>query len=119
MRDPQVSRRIGSNRGWAGFTAIEALVSIAVMSLLILIVVTMFQSSNKISRKATVEGDLTQVSRVAMEVMTRDLRTAGYDLDVGNGQQALVYAAPWDIIFNANVTPLTDRSSVMLASPWL
>lgn len=97
-----------TRRGGAGFTAIEAMISVAVMGLLVLIAVTMFQTSNKISRKASEQGDLTQVSRVAMDMLTRDLRAAGYGLDVGGGQQALVFAAPWDIVFNGNVTPTTD-----------
>lgn len=98
----------GKRRGERGFTLIEALVSVVVMSLLVLLVVTMFQSSNKMTRKATVQGDSQQSARVAVDMITRDLRSTGYDLDVANGQQAIVYASPWDIIFNANVNPSQD-----------
>ena len=38
-----------------GFTAVEALISVVVMAILVLIVITMFQSSNKVSRRATTQ----------------------------------------------------------------
>ncbi len=98
-------RKVGDTRG---FSAVEALVSVVVFSLLVLLVVTMFQSSNTMSRKATVQGDSQQSARVAVDQITKDLRSTGYDLDIANGQQAIVYASPWDIIFNANVNPSQD-----------
>jgi type II secretory pathway pseudopilin PulG len=91
-----------------GFSAIEALVSIVILAIVVLFSVTIFQSSNRAARKATIQGDSQQSARVAIDLLTRDLRGLGYGLEIGAGQPALVYASPWDVIFNANLEPGTD-----------
>lgn len=100
--------RCGGRGHERGFTALEAMISVAVMSLLILIVATMFQTSNKVTRKALGQGDSQQSARVAIDLIGKDLRSLGFNLDIGTGQRGLVYASPWDMIFNANVTPNAD-----------
>jgi type II secretory pathway pseudopilin PulG len=95
-----------------GFTALEALVSVLVLALLALVAVTTFQGSNRVARQATLHGDSQQSARMAVDVVSGDLRNAGYGLDHGQGQQALLHAGPWDIVFNANVTPSNDNPLV-------
>ncbi|MEB3323316.1 MAG: prepilin-type N-terminal cleavage/methylation domain-containing protein, partial [Synechococcaceae cyanobacterium] len=88
-----------------GFTALEALVTITVFAVVMLFAVTTFQGSHRMTRSATVQGDSQQSARLAIDVVTKDLRSVGYGIDVGLGQPSLVHAAPYDVIFNANVTP--------------
>lgn len=92
-----------------GFTALEALVSVLVLALLALVAVTTFQGSNRVARQTTIQGDSQQSARLAIDVVSGDLRSAGYCLDQLQGQQALVHGGPWDIVFNANVAPSTDN----------
>jgi type II secretory pathway pseudopilin PulG len=96
---------LGTDRG---FTALEALITAVVFSVILLLAVTTFQGSNRLARSATVQGDSQQSARLAIDVVTRDLRSLGYGIDVGLGQLPLAYAAPWDIIFNANVLPAEE-----------
>jgi prepilin-type N-terminal cleavage/methylation domain-containing protein len=52
--------------GERGFSAVEALVSVAVLAIIVLFAVTMFQSSNRIARSASILGDSHQSARVAV-----------------------------------------------------
>jgi type II secretory pathway pseudopilin PulG len=92
-----------------GFTALEALVAVTIFAVVIFVAITTFQSTNRMSRSATVQGDSQQSARLAVEVVTSDLRAVGYGIDVGLGQPSLVHAAPWDVIFNANATPREEN----------
>src|SRR5688572_14040343 len=97
-----------NREGERGFSAVEALVSVAVLALIVLFAVTMFQSSNKMGRSAMIQGDSQQSARVAVDLITKDMRALGYGVDTGGGQVGLVHAGPWDVIFNANINPSTD-----------
>src|SRR4030095_5495254 len=103
------SLMLTNREGERGFSAVEALVSVAVLALIVLFAVTMFQSSNKMARSASIQGDSQQSARVAVDLITKDMRALGYGVDTGGGQLGLVYAGPWDVIFNANITPGTDN----------
>jgi hypothetical protein len=105
MRSLMPTKREGER----GFSAVEALVSVAVLALIVLFAVTMFQSSNKMARSASIQGDSQQSARVAVDLITKDMRALGYGVDTGGGQLGLVYAGPWDVIFNANITPGSDN----------
>ena len=99
-----------NRRGDHGFSAVEALVAVVVLTLLFVFAITMFQNSNKMARTASLQGNSQQSGRVAIDLMTKDMRSIGYGVDLGAGQQGLVYAGPWDVIFNANITPGNDNS---------
>ncbi|HMB68478.1 MAG TPA: SdrD B-like domain-containing protein [bacterium] len=94
--------------GERGFSAVEALVTLVVFAVIAVVAITTFQQGAKVSRTATIQGDSQQSARVGMDLMTSDLRTLGFDLQLGAGQRALVYGGPWDIIFNTNITPGPD-----------
>ncbi len=97
--------RAGSRRG---FSAVEVMIALVVLSFLMVVGIRAFQGSRKMTRGATMKGNAQQNARNAVELATGDLRSLGFDLDLGNGQRGLVYAGPWDIIFNANILPTSD-----------
>lgn len=107
-----ILKNAASRGGERGFSAVEALVSVVVLAIIVLFAVTMFQTSNKVSRSAHMQGDTQQSARVAIDLITKDLRSLGYDIDLGTGQQGLVHAGPFDVIFNANVNPSQDTGAV-------
>jgi len=94
--------------GERGFSAVEALVTLVVFAVIAIVAITTFQQGSKVSRTATIQGDSQQSARVGVDLMTSDLRTLGFDLQLAGGQRALVYGGPWDIIFNSNITPGPD-----------
>jgi len=91
-----------------GFSAVEALVTIVVLSIITVAMVTTFQTSQKSARRASVQGDTQQSSRVVMNSLSKDLRSAGVGTDEERGQPALAHAGAWDIVFNANILPAID-----------
>ncbi|NNE44599.1 MAG: prepilin-type N-terminal cleavage/methylation domain-containing protein, partial [Gemmatimonadetes bacterium] len=94
--------------GARGFSLVEVLVATALLSIVTVAAVTSFRGSQKVSRTASVMGEAQQSARVAIDLMTSDLRAAGFGLDVAGGQAALVHAGPWDLAFNANIEPRQD-----------
>ena len=101
---PRPSRQTDSR----GFTALEAIVAVTIFTVVMLIAITTFQGTHRMTRSATLQGDSQQSARLAVDVVTNDLRATGYGIDIGLGQPSLIHAAPWDIIVNANVTPGED-----------
>jgi type II secretory pathway pseudopilin PulG len=100
--------RARSIDGPRGFTAVEALVALVVMSVVIVATVQIFQTSQKSARRASVQGDTQQSSRVVMNSISKDLRSAGFGTDELLGQPALAHGGAWDIVFNANILPAID-----------
>ncbi|WDP88638.1 MAG: prepilin-type N-terminal cleavage/methylation domain-containing protein [Desulfobacter sp.] len=62
-----------------GFTLIEILVTIAIASIVLLIVVQFFISTNKLNTIQEKVAATQQSLRAAMEIMSRDIRLAGLD----------------------------------------
>ena len=91
-----------------GFTAIEALIVVAILAVVMLVAYTTFQGSQKVGRTASVMGDAQQSGRIALDLITSDLRMLGYGVETDAGQIGLVHAGPWDLAFNANVLPQSD-----------
>ncbi|MGH2571286.1 MAG: SdrD B-like domain-containing protein [bacterium] len=99
-------------RNARGFSAVEALVALVVLSVVTVATVQIFQTSQKSARRASVQGDTQQSSRVVMNNLSKDLRSAGFGTDELLGQPALAHAGAWDIVFNANILPAVDDIAV-------
>jgi type IV pilus assembly protein PilW len=61
-----------------GFTIIEIMVALAMTSVLLLGTATLFASSHRGGQVQTTVSDLTATGRFALDVLSRDLRMAGY-----------------------------------------
>jgi hypothetical protein len=86
-----------------GFTLIEILVSLAVLTLMMGLVFNTFYASKK---SYTISDELTNIrqnARAALELMSRDVRMMGYGIDLTNNQSKICYAGPYSLIFNANL----------------
>ncbi len=84
-------RRHGFN-GVGGFSLMETLVAMAVFSLVMIAIYTTFESSVGTYAKGDVKADIHQNTRVAMELMVRDLRLAGFFPE--NFSPAIIPPAP-------------------------
>lgn len=69
--------RRGDDR-MGGFTLVELLISMAVLSLILIALYSMFASGVGIYTRGDVKSEIQQNSRGAMELMVRDLRLAGF-----------------------------------------
>ncbi|MDI6700229.1 MAG: SdrD B-like domain-containing protein [bacterium] len=95
-----------------GFTLIELLVSITIFSIIVGAAVTVFINSQSSKQRVDLMTQAQQSARIAVDYMIRDIRAAGYNIDVdessGTPQRRLVYASPYEIVFNANLLPYQD-----------
>lgn len=94
-----------------GFTVIEVLVVVVMLTLLAVPLVQILMGGGRASRIADLDSEAQQNARVAVDFPIRDIRSLGYDVDYGDGQRGIVHAAPYDMIFNANIEPALDEGS--------
>lgn len=94
-----------------GFTIIEAMVVLVIGVIIAGGLMFILSGSRRTSRIAEIDAQSQQNARVAIDVLTRDLRSNGYGIDVGQGQLTLAHAGPYDVIFNANISPEPDNAS--------
>ncbi len=105
-KDPRsgasVPRRAGSDQ--AGFTLVELTVSLVLTSFMFSAMLIVFQSQNRIN---TVESDVIEAqqnARMGMAALAQDIRQAGYFVDHFNRQPVWLDAAPYQLVYNANIS---------------
>ena len=87
-----------------GFTLVELMITLMVLSV-VMVVLTMVMysaSHNKVAVNNRVESE--QAARVALDMMARDIRSAGYGADKNNvpPQPPIAYVDSMEILINAN-----------------
>jgi hypothetical protein len=88
----------------------EILIAMSTFLIVLLAVYTSFDSSQKTYAAGEQRADIQQSARIAMEMMSADLRLAGYGFPTGGG--AITVAGPTDIRFWAD---LDNASTVIVA----
>jgi prepilin-type N-terminal cleavage/methylation domain-containing protein len=87
----------------SGFSLVELLVASTIMLLVLAMAYTAFIQTRKVSIRNQMDAEIIQNARVGLDEMARTLRMIGYQCDRNNGQVALIEAAPFQILFNADV----------------
>lgn len=72
------SRR-SNRRGEAGFTLLEALISMSLFALILVTILMVYDSTQQTYVRGEAKADVQQNVRVAMDQIMRDIRLAGYD----------------------------------------
>ena len=93
-----------------GFTLIEILIALSTFLIVLFAVYTSFESSQATYAAGEQRADIQQSARIAIEMMSADLRLAGYGFPTGAG--AITVASPTDISFWAD---LNNASTVIVA----
>ncbi|MBU1355976.1 MAG: prepilin-type N-terminal cleavage/methylation domain-containing protein [Candidatus Edwardsbacteria bacterium] len=91
-----------------GFSLVELMISVVVLGIVMAAVVTMMINSDKAKRKNESLIEAQQQGSAAMEMLVRDIRSAGYEVATLNEQPIIAYAMPFEIIFNTNLNPFPD-----------
>ncbi|MBI5746725.1 MAG: prepilin-type N-terminal cleavage/methylation domain-containing protein [Nitrospirae bacterium] len=94
-----------------GFTLIELMITLVISSIVVAAIYELYTSYYKSS---VIQSQLTQLqqnTRNGIFDLERDIRMAGYGINTVNGQVTFVTAAPYEIIFNADI----DSSGSLLA----
>ncbi len=102
-------------RANAGFSLIELLIAMVVLSLVMGSAVTMFRSQSKNFRVGGAKMELTQNIRYAMSTVDRVLRTTGSG--TASSQPMFVYGSDSAIVFNANFASDVQDGNAVYINP--
>lgn len=103
----------------AGFSLVELLVASTIMLLVFALVYTAFIQTRKIILRHEMDTDITQYARVGLNELARTIRMIGYQRDREHGQPAIIEAAPFQLIMNADVRediPALDKGDMVKLS---
>lgn len=96
-----------------GFTMVELMVTLVVLAAVMITVsvIVIRYSNSKTTTMAQMESD--HAARAALEMITRDLRSAGYgaDFDHATPQPGIAYVDSAQVIIAANFHPYPDSSA--------
>ena len=96
-----------------GFTMLEMLIALVVLSLVMGSAITVLRSQSRNFQRGGASMDLNQNARFAMSDMDRTIRTLG--VGTPNGQPMLVYGGANAFVFNANFgSNINDGSAVYI-----
>lgn len=100
MKDP----RIKMNKG---FTFVELLVAMALTVLLVAVIYGLFTTYNKTVLKQEQLTEMQQIARNGSDRIREYLMQIGRGVNVNGGQPMMIYAAPYQAMFNADIEPET------------
>ena len=93
----------------SGLTLIEVLVASTIMLFVFAMVYTAFTHTRKVFIRNQMDTEILQNARIGLDEMSRAIRMIGYRRDKAKGQVALIEAAPFQIIFNADLDAAVIR----------
>ncbi len=92
-----------------GFSLIEALVSVAVLAMVVGIVLTLFSGFGKIANTESGEIEMQTAARISIDELSRLIQQTGYGIDRSDSgnpvawQRDVVFAGPYAYAFNADI----------------
>lgn len=97
----------------AGFTLVELMVTLVVFAVVIGTIAAIVVNVGRSRDKTAHRSETVQAARAAMDLIARDLRSAGYDADrdAVTPQPAIAYVDSAEIIMAQNQQPYPDTSS--------
>ena len=95
-------------RRTSGFTLVEVMISLAIFTIIAAVLFTILIRNQQSARVTTNLVEAQQNARVAVDILSRDVRMAGYGIDVMNYQPVVQYAGPFEVMFNSNMQPYPD-----------
>ena len=104
-------RRLHGRRADRGFTLIELMITLTVLAAVMVVLLLMMQSAARSKTATSNMIEASQGARVAVDMLSRDLRSAGYraDLDwAAQPQPPLAYIDSMQVLINADLQPDTD-----------
>ncbi len=93
-----------------GFTLIELMITLTVLAAVMVVLMTVMYAAQRSKTATSNRVESTQGARIAIDMLTRDLRSAGYgaDLDWGTPQPPIAYIDSLQVLINANLSPWPD-----------
>jgi prepilin-type N-terminal cleavage/methylation domain-containing protein len=117
QRRVPASRRATDRRG---FTLVELMITLTVLAAVMVVLMTVMYAAQQSKTSTSNRVESTQGARIAVDMMARDLRSAGYgaDLDwIAAPQPAVAYIDSLQVLINANMRPWPDGQPYVLPGP--
>lgn len=98
-----------------GFTLTELIISLTFLALVLVTLATVMFSAARSKGTSANSVESVQAARVAMEMMAKDIRSAGYNTDLYQAmpQQPFAYVDSLEIIINENLYPYNNPSATL------
>jgi len=91
-----------------GFTLVELMITMVMLSIIVVAIVSVVLNSQKAKRNTELLSEAQQTARMLVDMISDDIRSAGYGANTISGHTPIVYAAPYDIMISANLAPYPD-----------
>ncbi|MBI4727497.1 prepilin-type N-terminal cleavage/methylation domain-containing protein [candidate division TA06 bacterium] len=95
-----------------GFTLIELMVAVTVLGIVMAAIMVVVNNANRAKRDNDLVMEAQQQARAGLDMVVRDVRTIGYDIPFAGSQLRVVYARPFECIFNSNISPYPDSQNI-------
>ena len=97
----------------AGFTLVELMVTLVIFAVVATTITLVLMTSAKSKQRTSQRIESEQGARAALDLLTRDIRTAGYgaDVDYPTPQPAIAYVDQREIILSENQLPYPDGAA--------
>src|SRR5437868_451911 len=114
-----IDRSAGSARSAAGFTMVELLITLGVAALAVVALFAFVLGTRGVWAQQNDLAEAQEEARTAVDLITRDLRSAGYGADHQHSpvQPAFAYASQNELIMAGNLLPYPDTSSAHHGGP--
>ena len=103
-----------------GFSLVEMMITLLLLGVIVMTLTTVLSLATRSKTATTHSIEATEAGRVAMDMIARDLRSAGYgaDRDYAGGPQPLIaYVDSLELLINENLEPYPDTASAGPGTP--
>jgi prepilin-type N-terminal cleavage/methylation domain-containing protein len=99
-------------RSSSGFTLVEMLVTLVIFAVVAVTLTLVVMNSAKSKQRTTQRIESEQGARAAVDLIARDIRSAGYgaDRDFAPNQPAIAYVDSKEILISEDQSPYPDNS---------
>jgi prepilin-type N-terminal cleavage/methylation domain-containing protein len=111
----QTSMRTSSPQGLAkehrGFTLVELMITLTVLAVVMVVLMSVMYAAQRSKTSTSNNIESAQAARAALDMMSRDLRSAGYCADLfyaASPQPPIAYIDSMQVLINANFSPWPD-----------
>ena len=103
-----------------GFTLIELMITLTVLAAVMVVLLVMMRAAQSSKTSTSNQIEASQGARVALDMMSRDLRSAGYGADIyyaAAPQPPIAYIDSLQVLINANLQPSTAGTDTVPKPP--
>jgi prepilin-type N-terminal cleavage/methylation domain-containing protein len=109
-----------SHRRSRGFTLVELMITVMLLAVVVISLTTVMYSASRSKTVSANNIEASEAGRVAVDMLARDLRSAGYGADLdyaAQPQTPLAYIDSMQVLINENLEPWPDTTGGGHGSP--